>query len=366
MCNFKRIRYNDRKHYFSINADRGVRRLKNIVNRSLKWPAFPSLILLILFFIINVILSPGFAAPNALAGFLAYNVPLVCVAIGVAVVLLTGGIDISLGAQVSLVNVVFVTLIGLKWSFMGALLGAVGSALVFGAINGFIVGFLRVTPLLTTFATSSIIAGLALWIMPTPGGMAPENFITWYSDFIFGIPVPVIFVVISFLLWVIIKYTPLGIWILATGKHDMKAYVSAIPVSWVKFFVYVFASLLSAIGGIALTGSVGSGDPLVGLPIALNAIAACVIGGLSLNGGYGDVWGSIFGGLFLGLVITTVLGANIPSFYQDFVSGIIILFGVLGASMLRKINLPELNSRKPQIETGRKPRGMEVEKIEQR
>ncbi|MBH8605481.1 ABC transporter permease [Thermoactinomyces sp. CICC 10522] len=303
----------------------------------LKWSSFPVLVLLIVMAVINSIITPGFLSLSSLSGFFGSYAPLVCVAIGSAVVLFGGGIDISLGAIVSLVNVVLITLVGKGFDMFSASVIALLVAVAMGALNGFVIGFLRVNPLLITFSTSSVAAGLALWVMPTPGGQASMNFITWYNGNWFGIPTPIYFIVFVWLLWYLLSQTPIGIWLYAMGRDERKAFVSAISVSWLQFFTYVFAAFVTGIGAIALTGSIGSGDPLVGLPISLNAIAACVIGGISLMGGSGDSLGAIFGALFLGLVSTTVLAVHIPPFYQDLVSGVIVLFGIIGSiSLLRK------------------------------
>jgi ribose transport system permease protein len=295
---------------------------------------FPAAILLIIFIIVNICITKGFLRMSFIGGFFSANVPLIAVAIGVAVVLIGGGIDISLGATACLVNVVFITLVGKGWSFASALLLTVAIALACGALNGIVVGFFRVPPLLATFASTSIYGGLALWIMPTPGGAAPMNFITWYSSIIIGIPAPVFVIAAVIVAWSIIKYSPIRIWLYSVGRDEKKAYMSAVPVKWTQLFMYCFAGLLAGIGGLCLTGSIGSGDPLAALPLSLSSIAACVIGGISLSGGKGNILGSILGALFLGLVITTVLSARIEPFYQDFLSGVIILVGVVGSSYI--------------------------------
>jgi ribose transport system permease protein len=310
--------------------------MRMIRKKLLEWSAFPSLVLLVLFACINTALMPNFMNSSSLAGFLASNSPLICVAIAAAVVLIGGGIDISLGAVVSLVNVVMITMIGRGWGPGSATLFALGVALAFGILNGVVVSFLRVTPLLATFATSSVAAGLALWIMPAPGGSVPVSFVDWYNGFFLGLPVSLYFILLLFVIWIGIRFTPLGTWLYAVGKEERKAFISAVPVSWVQFFTYVFAALTAGIGGIALTGSIGSGDALAGLPLSLNAIAACVIGGVSLMGGSGEVIGSIFGAVVLGMVTTTVLVVHIAPFYQDFISGLILLVGVLGVTLLRR------------------------------
>jgi ribose transport system permease protein len=307
-----------------------------IMMKILKWNLLPVFGLMIVFLILNIFITPGFLSLSSLSGFISSYAPLICVSIGSAVVMFGGGIDISLGAIVSLVNVILITLIGKGWGIGEAIGAALGVAILVGILNGSVIGFLRVNPLLATFSTSSVAAGLALWIMPAPGGQAPMDFIQLYNGFLFSIPTPVYFILITFALWIFIKMTPAGIWLFASGRDERKAYVSAIPVQWIQFFTYVFAAFVSGIGAIALTGSVGSGDPLVGLPLSLNAIAACVIGGISLMGGSGEVMGAIFGAIFLGLVTTTVLAAQISPFYQDLLSGAIVLIGILGATWIRR------------------------------
>lgn len=302
----------------------------------LRWSPFPVFVLLIVMVIINVIVTPNFLTMTSISGFFASYAPLICAAIGAAVVLFGGGIDISLGAIISLVNVVLITLLEKGYDMISASLIALAVAIGVGALNGLVIGFLRVNPLLTTFSTSSIAGGLALWIMPSPDGQATMDFIMWYNGDWFGIPSPIFFILVVWLLWWILKKTPIGDWIFSMGRDEQKAFASAIPVSWLKFFSYVFAAFVTGLGAIALTGSIGSGDPLVGLPISLNAIAACVIGGISLMGGSGDTLGAVFGAIFLGLVSTTVLAIQVPPFYQDLVSGVIILIGIVGSVSLAK------------------------------
>lgn len=311
------------------------------LKRVIKWSPFPALVLLIVFIIISVINTNDFFGGGFLIGFFDANIPLICVAIGVGVVLIGGGIDISLGSIVSLVNVVIVTLIG-KGMSLGLAIGAgllVGT--LAGFINGLIVSYLRITPLLTTFATSSVYLGLALWILPSPGGMVPIDFVMWYIGSLGGIPTALIFLLIGILLWLLLKNTKAGVWIYAVGENGMKSYLSAVPVDGVNAFVYTFAGFMSALGAVALTANIGAGDPLVGSTFSMMAIASCVIGGISLAGGIGDVIGAIFGAMFLGLVTNTVLSAVSNPFYQNFFSGLILLLGVIGSvlvnSLIKKI-----------------------------
>jgi ribose transport system permease protein len=190
--------------------------------------------------------------------------------------------------------------------------------------------------MLATFAASIMYAGLALWIMPLPGGKIPVDLSLWYYNDIMGVPTPIIFVVVVMALSKIIQHSKLGIYIMASGQGEMKAYVSAIPVDRIRFLTYIFAGLCAAIAGLAISANSGGGDARVGLELSLNSLAACVIGGVSLAGGKGDTWGAIFGALFLQLVLTLVLATSIATFEQHFVKGIILLLGTLGSIILTK------------------------------
>lgn len=308
--------------------------MKDRMKVFIQWPAFASLALLLLFLVINQILSPGYLNSGFITGFLAANAPSIIVTIGLSVVLISGGMDISLGGLICLINVIYVSL-----SMKGFGIGVCAAACVLvgvlgGLLNGICVAIFRVTPLLTTFATSYIFGGIALWIMPSPTGSVQMDLLIWYLGFGKGYAAPIIFIIMAIVLWLVVKRTKMGIWIYAVGQNSEKAYVSAVPVNKVKLFAYTFAGLLYGIGGFALTAYCGAGDPLIAQSMTMKVIAACVIGGILLNGGVGDSVGSIFGATFMGLVITTVLSSVNNSFFQSFAQGLIMLIGVVGSVVL--------------------------------
>lgn len=317
--------------------------MKNIFKKLLRWPAFPALALLIFFIIINQMLSPGYLNKSFISSFLSANVPLIIVSIGVSIILIGGGIDISMGSLLCLINVVYVTLAGLGYSLLVSVIASLLVGLVGGMINGLCVAVFRVTPLLTTFATSSVFAGIALWIMPEPTGMIQTEMIKWFFTFLGGFGAPLLFLLVAILLWVVVKNTKMGTWIYAVGMNKQSAYVSGVPVRGVTFFMYSFSGLITGLGGVAMTSYIGAGDPLIAASMTMSVIAACVIGGILLSGGIGDAVGSIFGAVFLGLVITTVLSSVKDSFFHNFVQGIIMLIGVVGsiylADTIKKIRI---------------------------
>lgn len=199
------------------------------------------------------------------------------------------------------------------------------SAVLCGMFNGFIVGIMRINPLLATFATSTAFAGIALWILPYPGGYIDFSFGDWYLGNMFGvIPTPVVLIGILVILWILVMKLPMGLHIYALGKDVKKAYASGINVAALRFFVHTFAGLAAGIAGICISANICAGSPTVGSTMSMNSIAAAVIGGVSLNGGIGG----IFGASFLSILISIVVSANLSSVVQSFIQGLILLIGV--------------------------------------
>jgi ribose transport system permease protein len=306
----------------------------------LQWPSLPSLIMIIVLSVVNSFLIPHFFSTSYISSFFTSYAPLIIVAMAQTIVLLGRGIDLSVGGIISLVNVIVVSLAGQGWSFPSAIAAGLLAGTMIGVINGVVIGFLRVTPLLATLATTSIAAGAALWIMPFPGGSVPMEYIMWYQSTILGfLPAPLIFVILALLIWLAWKFTPAGLMLYAMGRDIQKTYVSGVPVVRIQFFTYVSSGFISAIAAIALSGNTGAGDPLLGNTYTLFAVAAAVIGAVSLMGGSGDIFGGIFGAIFLGLTFSLVFAIQIPSFYQDLTSGVIVLAGIIGASLMKQRKL---------------------------
>lgn len=299
-------------------------------NKIIRWPALPALVMCIVFFLINVYATNSFLQPHIILSFLSSNIPLICVSMGCACVIISGGMDISLGAIVSLTNVILVKLNAAGLPLSAQIAVCLISAVFMGLINGIIIGVLRVTPLLATYATSTAYAGIALWILPTPAGTVNRDYCSWYNSWLGDIiPVPVLFVVVIFVIWILIMRTPMHYWVYSTGRHGLRAYVSAVPVGKTQVFTYMFAGFAAGMASLAISGSTQGGDASVGISLSMNAIAACVIGGIGLAGGIGSMIGSVFGSVFLSLVMFVVSSAHITSIYQSLVKGVILLVGVL-------------------------------------
>lgn len=299
------------------------------VKKVMTWSAFPSLLLFLIFLGINGAVTGGLSL-SFFESFIATNAAAICVAIGVTATILVAGTDISLGSIVSLVNVVIVTLCEKGYSVPAAVMIALGCAILCGMINGFIIGVMRVNPLLTTFATSTVFAGIALWILPYPGGAIDFSFADWYGSHLFGIlPMPIVMILILVIIWIIVMKLPAGLHLYALGKDVKKSYASGINVTALRFFVHTFAGLAAGIAGICISANTCAGSPSIGASMSMNSIAAAVIGGVSLNGGIGNIWGGIFGAAFLSILISIVVSANFSSFVQSFIQGLILLAGVV-------------------------------------
>jgi ribose transport system permease protein len=298
-------------------------------------------VLLVLVGGVNLILQPNLLEPGTLNSSMRVFLPLILVAVGQAIVILGGGIDISAGAIVSIVNAVLATQIGIKGDPGTALL-VMGVGLVVGmaagAVNGFFVAILRLQPILTTYATSFLFGGLALWILPSPGGGVPSLFTAFYRDTRpLGLPLAFFVIALIMLAWYGLRQTRYGRYLFAVGGDPAAAYQTGVPVSRVQFSTYVLSGLLAACGGIAITLLTGSGNAQIGDALTLSAITAVVIGGTALSGGTGSIAGAIMGAIILGLVPNLISFARIDTWWQTFLSAAIIVLALALPGLLRLI-----------------------------
>ncbi|MEP6775157.1 MAG: ABC transporter permease [Chloroflexota bacterium] len=295
-------------------------------------PFFFSLLLLLLTVLVNFILQPDLLSPSTLSGNMRVFLPLILVAVGQSVVILGGGIDISVGAIVSIVNALLATQIGLQGDPGKATLLIIASMFVgmaAGAVNGFFVAILRLQPIITTYATSFLFAGLALFILPTPGGGMPSGFTAFYRDAaLLGLPIAFYIIGLILLGWYGLRQRRYGRYLYAVGGKASAAYETGVPVSAVQFSTYVISGFMAALGGVAITFLTGSGNAQVGDSLTLPAITAVVIGGTALSGGTGGIGGAIIGALIIGLLRNIISFAHIDTWWQTFVNAAIIVLAL--------------------------------------
>jgi ribose transport system permease protein len=300
-------------------------------------PSFPAIVLFAVLLIINSLVMKNMLSNAFLVSILNTNTAVICLSIGASVVIISGEIDISLGAMVSVVNVMLIKLQANGVPFQIAICIVLFASMVMGLLNGLLVAVLRGSSLLMSFATSKIFGGLALLILPIPGGSIARQLAKFYRSKFIGIPTTLIFILVPFIIWKIYQATPHGPHLYAVGYNRNKAFTSGINVTGKKLFAFIFAGLCSGMGGIALTSSIGAGDPLIGSALAMTALSASVIGGVSLAGGYGGAGGGIFACLFLGLITVLVLSAGVNAYMQQFVSALILLVGIIGTVVFNRI-----------------------------
>ena len=292
-------------------------------------PALFALFLLVLSVAINLIVQPNMFVRETLNSNMRVFLPIILMAVGQAIVILGGGIDISVGAIASIVNAVLAVRVGLDgspqdmWTY--ALL-SLSIGLVAGAINGFFIAYLRLQPIITTYATSFLYAGFALYILPNPGGGIPANVAELYrSSTPLNLPLAFFVILLVLLIWLYFRSTRYGRFLYAVGGRPQAAYETAVPVTWVQFSTYVISGLMAALSGIALTMLSGSGNADIGGPMTLNSITAVVIGGNALSGGVGGVTGPIMGAITLGVLQNIISFADIDTWWETFVRAIIIV-----------------------------------------
>ncbi len=308
-----------------------------------EWPAFSALIMVTLFFLINCFVTRNFLTFDYLISLFGNNTPLILISLGVAVVILGGGIDISQGSLITVLNVFFVTITvssGLDYRLSAVLMLLMGA--VIGAINGIVVSLCKVPALLATFSMTFILDGISYWIMPSPMSGMPKELVSWYHGSILGVPTPIVILFISIVMCLFIKRTPIMTWILSVGNSRENAFVSGIPVCITQIFSYMFAGLMGAIAAFSMTANTGSADALLAQGMSLQAVSACVIGGLSMNGGRGSLSGAVLGAIYLFLTSTIVYSLKVDVFYQDLIEAVIILAGVICSVLISRILAKEV------------------------
>jgi ribose transport system permease protein len=274
---------------------------------------------------------PYFATTANLSKVLLEAAILSVAAFGMTLVLLTGGIDLSVGGVMSLVGVVEVSLVstGIPWPV--AVIVGLGIGLGIGLVNAVIVSRLKLPPFIATFGTLGIAAGLALYIANVIGHpVFPPDFVSLGNDAVMGIPITVIVAVaVLVVLEILTRVTTWGVHLRATGDNIAVARLSGVPVGRVLGSAYVVSGLLAAAAGTMLAARLGTANPLQGEPYTLLAVAACVIGGVDLFGGRGHLWAAGAGAVFLFAIRNIMNLQGVQPFMQDLVTGLLIIAAVL-------------------------------------
>lgn len=301
-------------------------------------------IILFILIIVSSIVSENFLTWRNITTVLLQQVPYFLISMGVMLTIMTGGIDLSVAAVAGCSNVVVAILIT-KWGQdnVGMLFVCIALTILLGcaigALNGFFIGKLRMAPFIVTLAMMSVAQGIAYLVS---GGaqfrmkneILSARALTWfaaYRDPLIGMPVLVyVTLVIILVLWFVMRYTPFGRLILAVGSNESAVRLAGINVTKYKFIAYAISGALAAAAGIIVTGRSALGSPLnaVQSDFALSTVAACVIGGVALEGGKGTVPFTVVGVLILALITNVMNLAGLASYPQYVVKGAVIIFAI--------------------------------------
>lgn len=260
---------------------------------------------------------------------------LILAATGQTIVLLRGGIDLSIGGMISLGTCIAATRFG-----EGALSVAGWSAFILmlgfdvGAVNGLLISVPRLQPFVATLATWSILGGVAMIVLPSDGGAVPG----WWLDLgyksVLGFTSPVWLMVALLIWWRWFISTPRGVAIKATGSSERSAFLSGVSILRINLVTYGLSGLFAAIASLYLTTQTGAGSPTIGNDYILTSIAAAVIGGVSMTGGKGGLSGMLIGAFILTLIGNLVFALHVSSYWQPVASGAILLVSVLATGLV--------------------------------
>ncbi len=288
------------------------------------------LIVLIVIVAIFSILSPYFLKVRNLyaIGLTISVIGIVC--IGQSLVLLTSGFDLSVGSIAGFAGMVVAFLTKRYenyWAmfFIGL---AIGGAI--GAINGLLITKAGINPLITTLSMLSIFQG-ATFLVSKGFAVAVnlESFRILGTTRVFGTPLPIVILIVLYVVFfIILKYTVFGRYVYSIGGNAEAAKLSGINVDRMRILIYTLSGMLSAFGGIILASRLGAAQTTAGSQYPLNSIAACVLGGISIAGGEGVIFGSLIGVAIIGVLQSGLIMVNMPSYYQWIATGLVLLIAV--------------------------------------
>ncbi|AUJ25240.1 ribose ABC transporter permease [Virgibacillus dokdonensis] len=288
---------------------------------------------LLLITIVLGVMSESFFTLNNILNLLRQVSVNALIAFGMTFVILTAGIDLSVGSTLALGSALTAGLLASGMDPILAICIGLFIGFVLGAVNGLIIAKGKVAPFIATLATMTIFRGATLVYTdgkPITGLSDSFSFEMIGKGYVFGIPFPAIIMVIVFLiLFFILHNTVFGRQVYAIGGNEEASKLSGIKADRVKIGVYSLTGMLSVLAGIIITSRLDSAQPTAGTMYELDAIAAVVIGGTSLSGGKGRIFGTLIGALIIGVIDNGLNLLNVSSFYQQIVKGLVILLAVL-------------------------------------
>lgn len=301
--------------------------LNNMIDR------FLPIVGLTLLVVVITIMNQQFLSPDNLLNLLRQVSINGLIAFGMTFVILTGGIDLSVGSILAFSSAMTALIITSGIDPMFAMLLGCVVGLLAGAVNGLLVTAGGMAPFIVTLATMTIYRGATLVVTdgnPITGLGDSLMFQLFGKGYFFGIPVPAVTMAVTFvILYIILNKTVFGRQTYAIGGNETAAALSGIKVNRTKIMIYALSGLMSALAGIILASRLDSAQPTAGASYELDAIAAVVLGGTSLMGGKGRIVGTLIGVLIIGVLNNGLNLIGVSSFYQQIIKGLVIVVAVL-------------------------------------
>ena len=287
---------------------------------------YKSLIGLVLLCVVITFVSPAFMTLSNITNVFTQVSTNAIIAVGMTFVILTGGIDLSVGSTVAISGAFAASIIKSTNNVFLAVLAAGIVGIVIGLINGLLISKGKLQAFIATLATMTIFRGATLvFTNGTPISKLPENFVNIGNGKLGFIPIPVIITVIVLVIAIyVLTQTRFGRYLYALGGNEDSARLSGINTTKIKTLVYVISGFASSIAGVIIASRIGSASPNAGTGFELDAIAAVVIGGTSLAGGEGRITGTLIGALIIGVLNNGLNLMNVSPFYQSIVQGLVI------------------------------------------
>ena len=293
-----------------------------------------TVIALVILMAVITIINSNFLTANNLLNLLLQVTSNALIAFGMTFVILTGGIDLSVGSILALSSALTAGLLGSGMPVTLAILISLILGCILGMINGLLISYGKLAPFIVTLATMTIFRGATLVYTngnPITKGLS-DTFLFQFlgQGYIVGIPFPVIIMFIVFIvLYVLLHKTAFGKSVYAIGGNEKAAYISGVKLNKVKIIIYSISGIMASISGLIITSRLSSAQPTAGASYEMDAIAAVVLGGTSLSGGKGRILGTLIGALIIGVLNNGLNIIGVSAFWQQVVKGVVILIAVL-------------------------------------
>ena len=299
--------------------------------KSIKFRDAGTLIGLILISIVFALMSPVFLTAPNLLNILQQSSINACIALGMTLVIISGGIDLSVGPVAALTAILGAAMLVAGVPIPLAIFGALAAGVVCGFVNGALIAWGGLQPFIVTLGGLSLYRALALiYTGGQPIFGLPDGFRALTNGTFLDVPTPVIIVAsLAVVAWVILNKTPLGEYFMAIGGNPEAARIAGVPVVLTKLAAYMISGFMAAVAAMILIGRLGAAEPTMGTLWELDAIAASAIGGASLMGGRGSIPGTLIGCIILGTLRNGLTLLNVQAVYQLLATGIIISVAML-------------------------------------